>query len=729
MEALLKQYFGYDDFRPLQKEVIQNILQKRDSFVLMPTGGGKSLCYQIPALNFDGLTLVISPLISLMKDQVDSLKTNGINAEYINSSLSQHEIIEIKNKIYKKEVKILYIAPERFALESFRNFLLTLEIDLIAIDEAHCISEWGHDFRPDYGNLKLLKTIFPITPVIALTATATKRVREDIINQLSLDNPKKFISSFNRENLNLIVMRKKNTFSKILNLIEKHKNEPSIIYCFSRKDTERIANELRENGYKALPYHAGLSNEIRKQNQDLFIKDKINIIVATIAFGMGIDKPDVRLIIHHTFSKSIEGYYQEIGRAGRDGLSSDCVLFYSRGDRRKHNFFIDQIQEETTKNNAISKLNKIMDYCEKKSCRRKEILEYFGEVYSKDNCNACDVCLEPEQEKEKMNKILGLFPEKIKNNSNETEDNYDKDLFEKLRNLRKQIADNKNVPPFIIFGDISLKEMSQYLPRNNRELLNIKGVGQQKLDDFGNLFLKVINNHIKENNANNNSDENNDIVNNINDEIDNNVKDNNSDVNNNNINDNIDNSVRDNKRKISPKYNYKKTKELILKKFSVKDIARFQKLTEGTIINHIEKIILMREKIDINYLLPSKENFEIIKNAFEKLGYERLAPVYNYFNGNYSYDEIRLVRAIIESKINSEVDNNSELNNNIKTDYNEKIEQIKQKYPNAYEPWNKRDDDILKGLYSRSISINEIAQILKRQPSAIESRLEKLGFL
>jgi len=323
MELLLKKYFGYDKFRPMQLDIIKNVLQKKDSLVLMPTGGGKSLCYQIPALKLEGLTIVISPLISLMKDQVDNLKANGINAEYINSTLSFSEIENIKKKIQKKEIKILYIAPERLALEDFKIFLITLQISLIAIDEAHCISEWGHDFRKDYRNLKFLKTIFPNVPIIALTATATLKVRKDILKQLSLINPQIFISSFNRENLNLIVIQKKNTFNKILSLVKKYKNESTIIYCFSRKDTEKIAQRLKENGFEALPYHAGLSNNIRKQNQELFIKDKVNIIVATIAFGMGIDKPDVRLIIHHTFSKSIEGYYQEIGRAGRDGLSSD----------------------------------------------------------------------------------------------------------------------------------------------------------------------------------------------------------------------------------------------------------------------------------------------------------------------------------------------------------------------------------------------------------------------
>ncbi len=576
MENLLKQYFGYDKFRPMQKEIIQNTLQKRDSLVLMPTGGGKSLCYQIPALKFDGLTLVISPLISLMKDQVDSLKTNGINAEHINSSLTQEEIIDIKKRIQRKEIKILYIAPERFALEDFIVFLATLQISLIAIDEAHCISEWGHDFRPDYRNLKFLKTIFPDVPIIALTATATKNVREDILKQLSLKDPRIFISSFNRENLNLIILKKKNTFNKILNLLKKHKDESAIIYCFSRKDSEKIAESLRCNGFNALPYHAGLSNEIRKQNQELFIKDKVNIIVATIAFGMGIDKPDVRLIVHHTFSKSLEGYYQEIGRAGRDGLSSDCILFYSFGDKRKHEFFINQIAEESVKANVREKLNKMMKYCENKFCRRKYVLEYFGETFSEQNCKGCDVCLKfPQLEERVIDKKLDAWKTR-------EEIDHDKNLFEKLRILRKQLADERNVPPYIIFSDVSLREMARYFPKDSKEFLTIKGVGQQKLNDLGRLFLEVINNYIKEKN-----------------------------------------------------------------------------------------IISKKEKI-----------------LFE---------------------------------------NNSNIN--MKTDYHKRLERIKEKFPNAYEPWGGEEDNILRKLFSEDKSISEIARILKRQPGAIRARLMKFELL
>jgi ATP-dependent DNA helicase RecQ len=493
MELLLKKHFGYDKFRPLQLDIINHVLEKKDSLVLMPTGGGKSLCYQIPAIQLEGLTIVVSPLISLMQDQVDSLKANGVNAEFINSTLSRSEIQNIKERLKRNEIKLLYVAPERLALEDFKIFLLTLNISLIAIDEAHCISEWGHDFRKDYGNLKLLKILFPKTPIIALTATATIKVREDILKQLALVNPRTFISSFNRENLNIIVTDKKKSFNKILSLVKKHQGEPTIIYCFSRKDTMKVAQQLRESGFDALPYHAGLSSDLRKKNQDLFIKDKLNIIVATIAFGMGIDKPDVRLVIHHTFSKSIEGYYQEIGRAGRDGLSSDCVLLYSRGDIRKHQFFLKDVYDPLMKSTALNKLNKMMSFCENQSCRKKSILEYLGESFSEQNCNGCDVC------KSSIRITAPTTQSKSSYNKVKPVSSHDPGLFKKLRALRLKIAREKNYPPYIIFGDVSLREMVSYLPKNNEDFLRIKGVGHNKLSDYGEAFLEVINDHLGRN--------------------------------------------------------------------------------------------------------------------------------------------------------------------------------------------------------------------------------------
>ena len=331
----LKAYFGFDRFLPLQEEIIAKVLDKRDTLVLMPTGGGKSLCYQLPALRFKGLTLVVSPLIALMKDQVDGLRTNGVPAGLLNSTLAQEEATLVQDQARQGKIKILYVAPERLALPGFQRFLRSLDVSLIAIDEAHCISEWGHDFRPDYRNLKGLRKDFPGVPVIALTATATKPVREDIVNQLGLAEPEIFISSFNRPNLTYTIQPKTEPLGSLLHLLEKHQGGSAIIYRFSRKLTEETALELTERGFSALPYHAGLERDLRRETQEKFIRDQVQIVVATIAFGMGIDKPDVRLVVHYDLPKTVEGYYQETGRAGRDGLPSDCVLFYSYGDRSK----------------------------------------------------------------------------------------------------------------------------------------------------------------------------------------------------------------------------------------------------------------------------------------------------------------------------------------------------------------------------------------------------------
>ena len=635
---MLKNHFGYDEFRPMQEEIIKNILQKKDVLVVMSTGGGKSICYQLPALKFYGITVVISPLIALMKDQVDELKLKGINAEFINSSLSYEEIINIQDKIRKNEVKILYVSPERLALNGFKEFLKTIKISLIAVDEAHCISEWGHEFRPDYRNLKSLREIFPGVPIIALTATATKKIREDIIKQLSLQNPQIFISSFNRKNLNLIVMEKKNAFNKLLELLKKHKKDSVIIYCFSRKDSEKIAKNLMDNGFSALPYHAGLDNQIRKHNQELFINNEIKIIVATIAFGMGINKPDIRMIIHYTFPKSIEGYYQEIGRAGRDGSPSNCVLFYSYGDKRNHEFFINQIKDENMQKIAREKLSQIINYSEINNCRRKYLLEYFGEDFLEDNCNGCDICSGILELSEKPI-IDKLKIEKINMG-------YDGPLFEKLRSLRKQTANQRNVPAFVIFNDASLKEMAYYFPDDDEKFLRINGVGQQKLKDFGKLFLELIKKHIQENNLSSKK-----IT-----------------------------EMHHRRRARHLSGNYQKTKEMVLEKISIKEIARMQGLKESTIVYHIEKIIDGEEQIDINYLIPFKERFERIKTAFEKLGTERLAPIYNYFNEEFSYDEIRLVRIILKS--NKIIKDNSNIN--MKKDYHKRLEEIKEKFSDVY---------------------------------------------
>ena len=395
IRSFLKNHFGYTEFRPLQQDIIQTILQKKDCLVLMPTGGGKSLCFQLPSLIMGGITLVVSPLIALMKDQVDALTTNGISAAFLNSSLSKQEQQDVYERVQRGQIKLLYIAPERFALQEFRLFLCEIPVQLIAIDEAHCISEWGHDFRPEYRNLKQVRIFLPNVPVIALTATATRQVREDIIVQLGLQQAPQFVASFNRPNLHYTILPKLQGLKRISTLLEKNAGAPAIIYCFSRNGTETLATQLRDKGFNALPYHAGLTPTVRSKTQEKFIRDRVPIIVATIAFGMGIDKPDIRLVIHADLPKTLEGYYQETGRAGRDGLKSECVLLFSRGDQRKHLFFIDQMENEKERVVAKQKLDTMIAYCESLTCRRTFVMQYFGEAWNANICKSCDRCLSP----------------------------------------------------------------------------------------------------------------------------------------------------------------------------------------------------------------------------------------------------------------------------------------------------------------------------------------------
>lgn len=716
MKNLLKKHFGYDNFRPAQEEVINNVLNGNDTFVLMPTGGGKSLCYQLPALKFKGITLVISPLIALMKDQVDSLRANGISAEFINSTLSPIEIEKIQNDSLDKKIKILYAAPERFALPTFQEFLKNLDINLIAVDEAHCISEWGHDFRPDYRNLNLLKKIFPQIPIIALTATATEKVRQDILNQLKLNKAKVFISSFNRENLNISVIEKKQAFPKLVNLVNKYKNESVIIYCFSRKETEEIAENLKLNGFNAAAYHAGLETNKRKQVQNKFSNDQVNIIVATIAFGMGIDKPDVRLVVHYSFPKTLEGYYQEIGRAGRDGLPSECVMFYTYADTRKHEFFINQMNDAREMERAKEKLSEVLNYAELVTCRKKYLLKYFGEELKSENCGACDSCLNvtelfdaSEIAKKILSAIvrtgnkfgknylieilLGKKTQRVLRNSHDKlsvfgivdnfTDNelgqiishlsnldylikkegqyptlaitrkgadflqgnvklelpkpktetiekkptgkkhldYNQNLFEILRMLRKEIAEKLKLPPFVIFGDKSLQEMSFYYPINKENFIKISGVGEQKLNKFGDTFINKISKFIKEQNISPKEIES--------------IK--------------IKKPEQSIEVKIHKPQHYAKTKELLLKKTPINHIATIQDKKITTIINHIEKLIDSGEKLDLEYLKLPRNKYEEIKKGFEEIGEEFLKPVYEHFKGKFSYDDLNLVRVLIRS--------------------------------------------------------------------------------
>lgn len=393
-QEILKDIFGYDSFRPLQLEIIKNLLAGKDTLAIMPTGGGKSLCYQIPALIFKGITIVVSPLISLMQNQVSSLKENGVPAEFLNSSLEFSEYLETVKKLKDGEIKIVYVSPEGLASDKMMGIFheCSMPINCITIDEAHCVSEWGHDFRPDYLSISNVRKHFPNAVCLALTATATASVQQDIIKNLQLYRPTVFTASFNRKNIFLEVKPKKNALSQVIECIEKHKDESGIIYCFSRKSVDELTMKLHNEGYSVLNYHAGLSDIQRTKNQNLFIKDKVRIIIATVAFGMGINKPNVRFVIHYDMAKSLEEYYQEIGRAGRDGLESHALLLYSPGDIHKIRFFFNEAADPEKSERLLQGM---INYAKARTCRRRALLSYFGENFSGADTSAdecCDIC-------------------------------------------------------------------------------------------------------------------------------------------------------------------------------------------------------------------------------------------------------------------------------------------------------------------------------------------------
>ncbi len=404
LEAALKQHFGFATFRPLQKEIISETLNGGDVLAILPTGGGKSICYQLPALIRDGLTLVISPLIALMKDQVDGLVENGIGAAYLNSSLDEESARETWRKIYRGDIKILYLSPERLLLEGMIEKLINLNLSFVAVDEAHCISSWGHDFRPEYRALRTIRNSYPQIPILALTASATERVRRDIVEMLGVSEAKSFIASFNRPNLSYRVIPRINPLKQIREILDDHEDETGIIYCLSRDRTESVAKELKEHGIKAAAYHAGLTAKEREKRQDQFARDQVRVMVATVAFGMGVDKPDVRFVIHHDLPKNIESYYQETGRAGRDGLPSECILLYSSADSAKLWNFIDQTSDPVEREIAGQQLSQLLRLTESSECRRVSLLRYFGETYCDSDdaatnyCGSCDNCLTPRAE-------------------------------------------------------------------------------------------------------------------------------------------------------------------------------------------------------------------------------------------------------------------------------------------------------------------------------------------
>ena len=590
LPATLKKHFGYDQFRPLQEEIIRDALAERDVFVLMPTGGGKSLCFQLPALIRDGLTIVVSPLISLMKDQVDALQTSGIPATYLNSTLDRNEAKTRWRGLHRSEYRMLYVAPERLMLDAFLERALNWNIAQIAIDEAHCISEWGHDFRPEYRELKKLREHFPDVPVMALTATATERVRADIVKQLKLREPRCYVASFNRANLTYRVIPKSAPYEQLLALVRSRPTDSGIVYCASRKSTESVARNLNEDGISAKPYHAGLTPSERTKHQESFLRDDVRVVTATIAFGMGINKPNVRFVVHYDLPKNLESYYQETGRAGRDGLPSECVLLFSASDVAKQIHFIDE-KSESEARIARTQLQQMVHYAETRECRRATLLHYFAEDYSKPSCDGCDNCLTPRETfdgtipaqkflscvhricaksgfgfglNHVVDVLRGADTEAIRQRSHNELSTYgigrdlkreswqaigrellrlglvgcapgrfatlsltpagletlrrrtpvtltkqvdiaekaarskigaiecDESLLERLRALRRQLADERGVPAYIIFSDVSLREMARSYPTNTGEFRRIAGVGEQKLKDFAEPFLSEI---------------------------------------------------------------------------------------------------------------------------------------------------------------------------------------------------------------------------------------------
>jgi len=707
--SILKETFGYDTFRPLQREVIENVMARRDTLAVMPTGGGKSLCYQIPSLLFDGLTVVVSPLISLMKDQVEQLRAFGVPALFLNSSLGPQEYQENMDYVKRGEVKLLYVAPETLLTPRILTLLAGLKVDCLTIDEAHCISEWGHDFRPEYRQLVQVRKQFPQAVCLALTATATSRVRQDIRSTLQFATSNEFVASFDRENLFIEVLPKRDATRQTMDMLERYKDQSGIVYCFSRKQVDDLASYLISRGYSARPYHAGLEDIERKRNQEAFIRDDAQIIIATIAFGMGINKPNVRFVIHYDLPKSIEGYYQEIGRAGRDGLPAHCLLLYSYADVAKLNYFIDQ-KEGEERRVAIQHLNAIVGYAEDEtSCRRKPLLNYFGESYAADNCSNCDNCnssptpltdvtipaqkflscvkragekfgaghitdilLGSKNEKvlrwghEKLStygiggeltqkqwmrlarqllsmgylkqegeyRTLGLTPkalealrkrapimgvlqeaERVKKKEGKKEGiEYNHALFAILRQKRKEMADEAGVPPYVIFPDRTLTEMAAYYPQSTAGLLNISGVGQVKLVQYGDAFLDVIRAYSEKH------------------------------------------GLKE-KRKEAPREKSDSNRRYVIVAEAynagdtVDDLMRRYGVAVGTILDHLSRYLAagnaLRKDSDLQSLTSATpDQQQAVFAAFDELSSTYLKPIYDKMNGALNYDDLKILRLL-----------------------------------------------------------------------------------
>ena len=697
LHSTLKEYFGYEKFRPHQEKIITSILEGNDNLVIMPTGGGKSVCFQLPALILEGVTLVISPLIALMKDQVDGLNANGIPSAFLNSSQTEEENQTIINKLKKGAIKLLYLAPESLAF--FEMVVQEIKISLIAIDEAHCISSWGHDFRPAYTQLGFLKKRLPETPIVALTATADKATREDILTQLGLPKVERHIASFDRPNISLEVRSAQDRIIQIVKFIKERPNTSGIIYCLSRKATEQVAARLSKNGFKAKAYHAGLPHEERAQIQEDFIYDKSQIICATIAFGMGIDKSNVRWVIHYNLPKNMEGYYQEIGRAGRDGVNSETILFYSYADVIQLQKFA---QNSGNKEVQLSKLERMQQYTEALSCRRKILLSYFGEFIEKD-CGNCDVCKNPpeffdgtviaqkilsgvfrlkesepigtlvdflrgsqnaviydkgyqnlktygiakdvpwrdvqqyiiqlinlgyceiafhqnnalkfsslaknvlfEGEKVRLTKVLPVpLTKKELAKAGKTKKSTT-DLFERLRLLRLKIAQDHEIPAYLVFNDAALKQMEKERPMTDEDFLAIDGVGRKKFEDFGFEFIKEIIAFQKEK------------------------------------------TITKKKVKKTKGNTFLETLKLFKQGLSAEEISVERKLNLMTVQTHFIKLYQEGHDINLNEFVNDKE-LELLENAKTALKSPKtLKAYYEFFKEELPYNTIKFGLAILE---------------------------------------------------------------------------------
>ncbi len=713
----LKHVFGFDSFRPDQESIVRATLSGKDCFTVMPTGGGKSLCYQLPARIMDGTCVVVSPLISLMKDQVDAATAMGLRAASINSSQPDRERAGALRDLEDGTLDLVYVSPERFSMESFLGCLERALISFFAIDEAHCISEWGHNFRPDYLSLSEIVRQFPSTPVSAFTATATRTVQQDIIGRLKLREPHVVRASFNRPNLSYEVIPKQDVESQILEFIERHKGLSGIVYRTTRNSVDETAALLAEEGISVLPYHAGLSDEERLRNQERFDRDEVDVVVATIAFGMGIDKPNVRYVVHGDLPKNMESYYQETGRAGRDGDPSQCVLFFGRGDIPKIRYFINQVDDTSEQDRLHRSLNDMIAYAGNiQICRRRRILGYFGETWNEENCGGCDVCNNPSEKvdatvdaqkvlsaivrtgsrfgaahivdivtgadtkrirgfghnalptyaagsdkpkkywREIIDHLLshevlkqtdGQYPvlnlnasarpilrgeqsfeivkpyqiAELEVSSAETKENYDPDLFERLRALRRQFATERGVPPYVIFSDRSLREMAKKMPRTEEIMLSVHGVGDAKYNQYGAAFQKEIQFFVDANPEKAPSPQSTEAL-----------------------------SARKKRehraRKRKPKLGdtYLETHRLLREGRSLEQIAKERSLAVSTIGSHVERLIQEGKITQIGDFVDSDVR-EHIEHLLDTCKSNLLRDIVEASDREITYEDVRLVRA------------------------------------------------------------------------------------